>query len=38
MDERFLRDHVARLRSLATKADEYTEVRLIALAERFRNS
>jgi hypothetical protein len=35
MDERFLRDHAARLRSLAAKTDEYFGARLIALAERY---
>ena len=35
MDERYLREHAARCRSLAAKADEFTEMRLLALAERY---
>jgi hypothetical protein len=35
MDERFLREHAARCRSLAARADAVTEKRLIALAERY---
>jgi hypothetical protein len=35
MDERFLREHASRCRSLAGKADECTELRLLALAERY---
>ena len=35
MDERFLREHAARCRSLAARADAVTETRLIALAERY---
>lgn len=35
MDERYLREHAVRCRSLAAKADELTEVRLLALAERY---
>ena len=34
MDERFLREHASRCRSLAAKADVSTERRLLALAER----
>ena len=35
MDERYLREYAARCRSLAPKADECTETRLLALAERY---
>jgi hypothetical protein len=35
MDERFLRERAARCRSLAAKADELTERRLLALAKRY---
>lgn len=35
MDERYLREHAARCRNLAAKADEFTESRLLALAQRY---
>jgi hypothetical protein len=35
MDERYFREHAARCRRLAAKADEFTERRLLALAQRY---
>ena len=37
MDESFLKEHAARCRSLANKADEFTKRRLLDLASRYEN-
>jgi hypothetical protein len=37
MDESFLKEHAARCRSLADKADEFTKRRLLDLASRYEN-